>query len=492
MAYLLMTAGIMALGLFLASRLANACGFLVKGRALALAGLLACGIAVVLPILAPFLTRDYYWKLGLLVLIAALLVTAYNARLVKKDLAAAEQAAAETPASATPPEQAPEQMPETARQAEEQAGEARPDIPTPPVQPAAAANKESDSVAPALDAPSPPQAAPPVAATAPPAPAPGSAPADARADSTAAQTPQEEALPATDAAAQPPQETALPATDAAAQPPQEEALPATDAAAQPPQETALPAADAAAQPPQETALSAAEPPQEEAASTADTAHQAPQTEAPTVPIAPAAFTAEDSRPPRDAAPPPPPGTEEHASARHAPAAQMPEGHTPETAAQASEKHAPEKRLTEDQAPEAPWAKDIAALTTLDAFLDYAYAAQQRGDIPRALAAYREALKRYSGDPYVPYLFIDLGNLCKQQARYADCIEVYRRGLRLPIIAENEAMAEEFRKNIRYLRIVYHILEKHQALTTPFGSIPQTYRAEIETAYQAAQAQHHGS
>ena len=456
MAYLLMTAGIMALGLFLASRLANACGFLVKGRALALAGLLACGIAVVLPILAPFLTRDYYWKLGLLVLIAALLVTAYNARLVKKDLAAAEQAAAETPASATPPEQAPEQMPETARQTEEQAGEARPDIPTPPVRPAAAANKESDSAAPALDAPAPPQAAPPVAATAPPAPAPGSAPADARADSTAAQTPQEEAPPAADTAAQPPQETALPATDAAAQ-----------------------------------------PPQEEAASTADTAHQAPQTEAPTVPIAPAAFTAEDSRPPRDAAPPPPPGTEEHASARHAPAAQMPEGHTPEkrppeTAAQASEKHAPEKRLTEDQAPEAPWAKDIAALTTLDAFLDYAYAAQQRGDIPRALAAYREALKRYSGDPYVPYLFIDLGNLCKQQARYADCIEVYRRGLRLPIIAENEAMAEEFRKNIRYLRIVYHILEKHQALTTPFGSIPQTYRAEIETAYQAAQAQHHGS
>ena len=482
MAYLLMTAGIMALGLFLASRLANACGFLVKGRALALAGLLACGIAVVLPILAPFLTRDYYWKLGLLVLIAALLVTAYNARLVKKDLAAAEQAAAETPASAAPPERASEQMPEAVRQTEEQAGEARPDIPTPPVQPAAAANKESDSAAPALDAPAPPQAAPPVAATAPPAPAPGAAPADARADSTAAQTPQEKALPATDAAAQPPQETALPAADAAAQPPQE---------------TALPATDAAAQPPQETALSAAEPPQEEAASTADTARQAPQTEAPAVPIAPAAFTAEDSRPPRDAAPPPPPVTEEHASARHAPAAQMPEGHTPEkrppeAAAQASEKHAPEKRLTEAQAPEASWAKDIAALTTLDAFLDYAYAAQQRGDIPRALAAYREALKRYSGDPYVPYLFIDLGNLCKQQARYADCIEVYRRGLRLPIIAENEAMAEEFRKNIRYLRIVYHILEKHQALATPFGSIPQTYRAEIETAYQAAQAQHHGS
>ena len=451
MAYLLMTAGIMALGLFLASRLANACGFLVKGRALALAGLLACGIAVVLPILAPFLTRDYYWKLGLLVLIAALLVTAYNARLVKKDLAAAEQAAAETPASAAPPERASEQMPEAARQTEEQAGEARPDIPTPPVRPAAAANKESDSAAPALDAPAPPQAAP-GAATAPPAPAPGAAPADARADSTAAQTPQEKALPAT---------------------------------------------DAAAQPPQETALSAAEPPQEEAASTADTARQAPQTEAPAVPIAPAAFTAEDSRPPRDAAPPPPPVTEVHASARHAPAAQMPEGHTPEkrppeAAAQASEKHAPEKRLTEDQAPEASWAKDIAALTTLDAFLDYAYAAQQRGDIPRALAAYREALKRYSGDPYVPYLFIDLGNLCKQQARYADCIEVYRRGLRLPIIAENEAMAEEFRKNIRYLRIVYHILEKHQALATPFGSIPQTYRAEIETAYQAAQAQHHGS
>ncbi len=397
MAYLLMTAGIMALGLFLASRLANACGFLVKGRALALAGILACGIAMVLPILAPFLTRDYYWKLGLLVLIAALLVTAYNARLVKKDLASAEQAAAETPASAAPPEQMPEQMSESARQAEEQAGEARPDIPMSPVQPAAAAaDRESDSAAPAPDASAPPQ------------------------------------------------ETAPPAADAAAQPPQEET------------------------------------------STADTARQAPQTEAPPVPIAPAASTEEDSRPPQDA-PPPTPVSEEHASARHAPAAQMPDGHAPEkqpseAAAQTSEKHAPE----------APWAKDLAALTTLDAFLDYAYAAQQRGDIPRALAAYREALKRYFGDPYVPYLFIDLGNLCKQQARYADCIEVYRRGLRLPIIAENEAMAEEFHKNIRYLRIVYHILEKHQALATPFGSIPQIYRAEIETAYQAAQAQHHGS
>ena len=469
MAYLLMTAGIMALGLFLVNRLANACGFLVKGRALALAGVLACGIAVVLPILAPFLTRDYYWKLSGLILIAALLVTAYNARLVKKDLAAAEQAAAETPASAAPPEQ----MSESARQAEEQAGEARPDIPMSPVQPAAAAaDRESDSAAPAPDAPAPPQE------TAPPA-------ADA-----AAQPPQETAPPAADATAQPPQETAPPATDAAAQPPQETAPPAADAAAQPPQEESPPAADAVAQPPQEEALpaadAAAQPPQEET-STADTARQAPQTEAPPVPIAPAASTAEDSRPPQDAAPPPPPVTEEHASARHAPAAQMPDGHAPEkqpseAAAQTSEKHAPE----------APWAKDFAALTTLDAFLDYAYAAQQRGDIPRALAAYREALKRYSGDPYVPYLFIDLGNLCKQQARYADCIEVYRRGLRLPIIAENEAMAEEFHKNIRYLRIVYHILEKHQALTTPFSSIPQTYRAEIETAYQAAQAQHHGS
>lgn len=447
MAYLLMTAGIMALGLFLVNRLANACGFLVKGRALALAGILACGIAMVLPILAPFLTRDYYWKLGLLILIAALLVTAYNARLVKKDLAAAEQAAAETHASAALSERAPEQMPEAARQAEEHAGEAQTDIPTSPAQPAAtAANKESDSAAPgaapALDAPTPPpQATPPATATAPPAPAPGPAPADARADSTTAQTPQEEALPTADTAAQ--------------------------------------------------------PPQKEAASTADMARQAPQAEASPVPIAPATCIKEDSRPPQDAAPPPPPAIEEHASALRAPAAQMPGGHTPEqrppeAAAQVSEKHAPEKRLTEDQAPEAPWAKDLAALTTLDAFLDYAYAAQQRNDISRALAAYREALKSYSDDPYVPYLFIDLGNLCKQQARYADCIEVYQQGLRLPIIAENEAMAEEFRKNIRYLRIVYHILEKHQALTTPFGSIPQIYRAEIETAYQAAQAQHHGS
>lgn len=142
--------------------------------------------------------------------------------------------------------------------------------------------------------------------------------------------------------------------------------------------------------------------------------------------------------------------------------------------------------------DAEFADELAALSSLDAFLDYAYAAQQQREFPRALAAYREALRQYTDDPYVPYLFIDLGNLCKQQARYEDCIEVYREGLRLPIIAGNEAMAEEFRKNLLYLCLVYNILKKHQALATPFSEIPQTYRAEIETAYQAKLAMHPGS
>ena len=66
MAYLLMTAGIMALGLFLASRLANACGFLVKGRALALAGVLACILIVTIPVgIASFrMARYVLWPFG--------------------------------------------------------------------------------------------------------------------------------------------------------------------------------------------------------------------------------------------------------------------------------------------------------------------------------------------------------------------------------------------------------------------------------------------
>ncbi len=130
------------------------------------------------------------------------------------------------------------------------------------------------------------------------------------------------------------------------------------------------------------------------------------------------------------------------------------------------------------------APDFSTFTTLDDYLDYADAAQKKGDLERATTAYANAVDIYVSDPYIIYLYMDLGNLLKQQARYTDCINVYHAALSIPILAENPAIAHEFEKNIRYLEIVQAVLKRHHAEGTPFGDIPDAVRAEIEAADQA--------
>ena len=134
-------------------------------------------------------------------------------------------------------------------------------------------------------------------------------------------------------------------------------------------------------------------------------------------------------------------------------------------------------------PKAP-APDFSTFTTLDDYLDYADAAQKKGDLERATTAYANAVDIYVSDPYIIYLYMDLGNLLKQQARYTDCINVYHAALSIPILAENPAIAREFEKNIRYLEVVQAVLKRHHAEDTPFGDIPEDIRAEIETTDQA--------
>lgn len=431
MMYLIMTAGIMGLCLFLVSRLSRACGLHLKGRALALAGVFATSIALLLPVFAPFLTRGYYWKLGGLVFLAAALVTAYNAHLLKRDAARDGETAhaAESPADA--------------------AAEAE-DIPAPPPLAPQASAPEAAGLQEASPEAAEPQGAPQATPT--------------------------EAAPTKDAATPAPAETSLaPALQETAEmaSPKPEAEP--EAASGTEDELLPPAQKPVLVPASKGGRASAPTPAAptaapEAACAAPAAQASPEASAP----APEPPQREDTPPVADAP------AKEPAAAGTAPA--------PPPANAAPPRHTIFSRRPAD----AEFADELAALSSLDAFLDYAYAAQQQREFPRALAAYREALRQYTDDPYVPYLFIDLGNLCKQQARYEDCIEVYREGLRLPIIAGNEAMAEEFRKNLLYLCLVYNILKKHQALATPFSEIPQTYRAEIETAYQAKLAMHPGS
>ena len=146
---------------------------------------------------------------------------------------------------------------------------------------------------------------------------------------------------------------------------------------------------------------------------------------------------------------------------------------------AQEHELAEKRRAHEQALKA----ELSSMDTLDALLDFVY--ETKDAQPKdAIFAYHEAIDRYSDDDYTPFLVIELGNLYKEQANYSGAIATYKKALDLPIIAQNDAMCQEFTKNIHYLGTVQDILAKHAALSTPFPQIPGNIMQEIEDEFQA--------
>ncbi|SHK92097.1 colicin import membrane protein [Selenomonas ruminantium] len=136
-----------------------------------------------------------------------------------------------------------------------------------------------------------------------------------------------------------------------------------------------------------------------------------------------------------------------------------------------------------QAHEQKLKQELSSMDSLDAILDFAY--ETKDAQPKdAIFAYHEAIDRYSDDDYTPFLVIELGNLYKEQANYSGAIATYKQALKMPIIAQNDAMCQEFTKNIHYLGTVQDILAKHAALSTPFPQIPGNIMQEIEDEFQA--------
>ena len=126
---------------------------------------------------------------------------------------------------------------------------------------------------------------------------------------------------------------------------------------------------------------------------------------------------------------------------------------------------------------------IENLTSLDEIIDLAYAKKDEGSFLQAAFAYQKALERYRDDSYDPFLAIELGNLYKSNAAYDKAIATYQDALSIPSIADDDAMYQEFKRNLLYLRTVKYILNKHHALATPFADIPGDYRREIEQVFQ---------
>lgn len=152
-------------------------------------------------------------------------------------------------------------------------------------------------------------------------------------------------------------------------------------------------------------------------------------------------------------------------------------------AEAKEQARQQELAAKRKAHEKQLKQELSAMDSLDAILDFAY--ETKTAQPKdAIFAYHEAISRYADDDYTPFLVIELGNLYKEQANYSGAIATYKKALDMPIIAQNDAMCQEFTKNIHYLGTVQDILAKHAALSTPFPQIPGDIMQEIENEFQA--------
>ena len=129
---------------------------------------------------------------------------------------------------------------------------------------------------------------------------------------------------------------------------------------------------------------------------------------------------------------------------------------------------------------------VAELSTLDDLLDYAYSHKEK-EPDAAIVAYRAAIDRYPEDSYAPFLIIELAGLYKERASYKEAINLYAESLGLPIIADDDAMVQEFSKTLRYLGTVQDILSKHHALATPFSKLTPEILSEIEAEFAKRQA-----
>ena len=131
-------------------------------------------------------------------------------------------------------------------------------------------------------------------------------------------------------------------------------------------------------------------------------------------------------------------------------------------------------------------EEVKALTTLDDLLDYAYA-KKASEPDASVAAYRSAIRLFPDDSYTPFLIIELAGLFKEGARYAEAIDLYSEALSMPIIADDDAMVQEFERTLRYLGTVQDILNKHQAPATPFSQLSPELLQEVEDALAVAPA-----
>ena len=437
MTFLVVTAAVMAVSILLIYKLCLYYGLELKWISLVLCAMMAFGVNGATIILSPFLDQSHYFKLTALVLFAAALVTLFNEYLLKREkrhLATAEGEVLTV---------------------EEEDIEPKADLLMAAAEDSSQAEAEEDlsqRLQEAMKANHP-------------AAEPAAEPAEAQRENDGEEKDTQEPTPE------------LPAEEA----------PAIEAAT-------LPEEPAAASPaimePAAEETPAAEPAVVETPAAAGPAPEVQDAMEPEVPEEPASEPVPTPEPAQEAAAAksePEAKTEPEPAEEGSPAPQPEEEPSPQPLPE--EVPVPEAApapfsltLEEPDAAEAA----VAELATLDEILDFAYANKEK-DVDAAITAYQAAIDRYPEDSYTPFLIIELAGLYKERASYNEAINLYAESLGLPIIADDDAMVQEFSKTLRYLGTVQDILKKHHALATPFSKLTPEIMQEIETEFANRQA-----
>ena len=437
MTFLVVTAAVMAVSILLIYKLCLYYGLELKWISLVLCAMMAFGVNGATIILSPFLDQSHYFKLTALVLFAAALVTLFNEYLLKREkrhLATAEGEVLTV---------------------EEEDIEPKADLLMAAAEDSSQAEAEEDlsqRLQEAMKANHP-------------AAEPAAEPAEAQKENDGEEKDTPEPTPE------------LPAEEA----------PAIEAAT-------LPEEPAAASPaimePAAEETPAAEPAVVETPAAAGPAPEVQDAMEPEVPEEPASEPVPTPEPAQEAAAAksePEAKTEPEPAEEGSPAPQPEEEPSPQPLPE--EVPVPEAApapfsltLEEPDAAEAA----VAELATLDEILDFAYANKEK-DVDAAITAYQAAIDRYPEDSYTPFLIIELAGLYKERASYNEAINLYAESLGLPIIADDDAMVQEFSKTLRYLGTVQDILKKHHALATPFSKLTPEIMQEIETEFANRQA-----
>ena len=437
MTFFVVTAAVMAVSILLIYKLCLYYGLELKWISLVLCAMMAFGVNGATIILSPFLDQSHYFKLTALVLFAAALVTLFNEYLLKREkrhLATAEGEVLTV---------------------EEEDIEPKADLLMAAAEDSSQAEAEEDlsqRLQEAMKANHP-------------AAEPAAEPAEAQRENDGEEKDTQEPTPE------------LPAEEA----------PAIEAAT-------LPEEPAAASPaimePAAEETPAAEPAVVETPAAAGPAPEVQDAMEPEVPEEPASEPVPTPEPAQEAAAAksePEAKTEPEPAEEGSPAPQPEEEPSPQPLPE--EVPVPEAApapfsltLEEPDAAEAA----VAELATLDEILDFAYANKEK-DVDAAITAYQAAIDRYPEDSYTPFLIIELAGLYKERASYNEAINLYAESLGLPIIADDDAMVQEFSKTLRYLGTVQDILKKHHALATPFSKLTPEIMQEIETEFANRQA-----